>query len=323
MGLVDDEGVVAQQLPVMLHLGQQDAVGHDLDEGVVAGLIGEPHLVADRRTDFGAELFGDPLRDGARRDPPGLGMPDLAGDAAAKFQADLRQLRGLPRTGLARDDDHLVVADGRGDLVLPLADRQLRRVGNHGHRVPSRLHPGGRRLQLGGDLAERRVASGRVAQRGGAVQAPAQPVPIARHQPGQACSQLGKRRCQSCGLHSSAREIRTQDGYGVPRWPTIFRPRSFHAGCRAAAPLHHRTGRMDDRQCRGGSRISWLSAALSRCAATRSPSTSSCACRTAASVQAAAKSRPAPPPPQRGRPGGTRRSPACRASLCPRCSRTA
>jgi len=27
-------------------------------------------------------------------------MPDLAGDAAAKFQADLRQLRGFPRAGL-------------------------------------------------------------------------------------------------------------------------------------------------------------------------------------------------------------------------------
>src|SRR5215471_9563626 len=229
VSLIDDEGVVAQQLPVLLHLGQEDSVRHHLDEGVVAGLIGEPHLVADRRTDLGAELVGDPLRHGARRDPPGLGMPDLAGDATAEFQADLRQLCGLPRAGLARDDDHLVVADGRGDLVLPLADRQLRRVGNRGHRVPPCLHPGGGRLQLGDDLAERRVARGLVAQRGGTVQAPAQPAPVVLHQPGQACSQLSQRRCQGCGLHSGARETRTQDGYGIPRWLTLFRPTSFHA----------------------------------------------------------------------------------------------
>src|SRR5262249_14433919 len=201
-----------------------------------AGLIGEPDLVADRGTDLGAELFGDPLRHRARRDPAGLGMADLAGDAAAKLQTDLRQLRGLPRAGFARDDDHLVVADGRGELVLPLADRQLRRVGNRGHRAPSRLDPGGGRLQLGDDPAERLVARGRVAQRGGTVQALAQPAPIARHQPGQACSQLGKRRCQSRGLHSGAREIRTQDGYGVPGWLTLFRPTSFHAWAWLSAP---------------------------------------------------------------------------------------
>ncbi len=96
VSLVDDQRVVTQQPPVLLHLGQQDSVGHHLDEGVVAGLVGEPHLVADRRADLGAELVGDPLRHGAGRDPPRLGVADLAGDAAAKLQADLRQLRGFP-----------------------------------------------------------------------------------------------------------------------------------------------------------------------------------------------------------------------------------
>ena len=136
--LVDDQGVVAQQPPVPLHLGQQDPVGHHLDQGAVAGLVGEPHLVADGGADLGAEFGGDPLRHRAGRDPSGLGMSDLAGNAAAELQADLRQLRGLPRTGFARDDDHLVVADGRGDLVLALADRQVRRVGHHGHRGAGR-----------------------------------------------------------------------------------------------------------------------------------------------------------------------------------------
>ena len=188
VSLVNDEGVVAQQLPVLLHLGQQDPVGHHLDEGVVAGPIGESHLVADRRTDLGAEFLGDPLRHGARRDPPGLGMPDLAGDATAKLKADLRQLRCLPRTGLASDDDHLVIANDLGDCVLALADRQLRRVGNRRHRAPSFLNPGGSRLELDDDLAECLIAPSSVAQRGGTLQAAAQPALIARHQTGQACS---------------------------------------------------------------------------------------------------------------------------------------
>src|SRR5207247_2687980 len=108
--------------------------------------------------DLGAELFGDPLRHAARRDPPGLGMPDLAGDTTAKLKADLRQLCGLPRAGLARDDDHLVIADGRCELVLALADRPLRGVGDGRYRAPSRLDPGGGRLHLGADPAERLVA---------------------------------------------------------------------------------------------------------------------------------------------------------------------
>jgi len=142
VSLVDDESVVAQQLPVPLHLGQQDPVRHDLDQRAVAGFVGEPDLVADRRADLGAELVGDPLGHGAGRDPPRLGMPDLASDAPAQLQADLRQLRGFPRAGLARDDDHLVVADGRGDLVPPLADREPGRIGHHRHRAPARFHSG-------------------------------------------------------------------------------------------------------------------------------------------------------------------------------------
>ena len=49
-------------------------------------------------------------------------------DVAAEFEADLRQLGGLARPGLAGDDHDLVVADGARDLLPPLADRQLGRV---------------------------------------------------------------------------------------------------------------------------------------------------------------------------------------------------
>ena len=108
MGLVEDERVVAQQPAVALDLGEQDAVGHQLDQRAVAGLVGEPHGVADGLAQRGAELVGDALGDGARGEPARLGVADGAADAAAELQADLRQLGGLARAGLAGDDDDLV-----------------------------------------------------------------------------------------------------------------------------------------------------------------------------------------------------------------------
>ena len=93
--LVDDDRVVAAQQPVALDLGQQDAVGHHLDQRVVAGLVGEPDLVADRLAELDAELLGDALGDGAGGDPARLGVPDLPVDAAAQLEADLGELGGL------------------------------------------------------------------------------------------------------------------------------------------------------------------------------------------------------------------------------------
>ena len=130
MGLVDDERVVAAQHRIRLDLRQQDAVRHELDEGRGADLVRETHLVADHLAPLAAhglaELVGDAVRDGARREPARLGVPDHAGHAAAQLHADLRQLRRLTRARLARHNDHLVVADGARDLVAPGAHRQVR-----------------------------------------------------------------------------------------------------------------------------------------------------------------------------------------------------
>jgi len=62
-------------------------------------------------------------------------VPDQPLRAAAQLKADLRQLGGLARAGLPRDDHDLVVADRGEDLVLALRERQLRRVaqGKVGH----------------------------------------------------------------------------------------------------------------------------------------------------------------------------------------------
>ncbi len=123
--LVEDQRVVTQQPPVPLDLGEQNAIGHQLDQRAVAGLIGEAHGVADGVAERGAELVGDALRNGARRQPPGLRVSDGPADAAAEVQADLRQLSGLARARRARDDHHLVLVDGLGQLVAVLTDGQV------------------------------------------------------------------------------------------------------------------------------------------------------------------------------------------------------
>ncbi len=150
--LVDDQRVVTAEQAVALQLGKQDAVGHHLDQRAVAGRVVEPHLVADRGAQLGAEFGGDPLGHAAGGDPPRLGVPDLPGHPAAQLQADLGQLGGLARSRLPGDDHHLVVPDGRGYLVLDLADRQLGGIGDdRGQGTPSLGTRGGaRRDRRGG-----------------------------------------------------------------------------------------------------------------------------------------------------------------------------
>ncbi len=156
-------------------------------------MIGEADLVADGGAHLGAEFLGDPLGHGAGRDPAGLGVADLAGDAPAELEADLGQLGGLARAGLAGDDDDLVAGDDRGDLVLELADRQLGRIRDDRDGGAAGLHPGRGRVEFAGQAAERVVARAGVAQARGLVQAAVQPPLVAQHQAGQGGSQLSER----------------------------------------------------------------------------------------------------------------------------------
>jgi hypothetical protein len=103
VGLVDDQGVVASQHPVSLELGEQDAVGHQLDPAGLRRPVGEPHLVADDLAERGLELLGDPLGHGSGGNPAGLRVADQLASGAtgtprapAELEADLRQLGGLP-----------------------------------------------------------------------------------------------------------------------------------------------------------------------------------------------------------------------------------
>ena len=136
MSLVDDDRVVPFEHPVAVELVEQDAVGHELDAGVLADLVGEPDLVADEAAELGAELLGDAFGYRACGDASWLSVPDRL---PPELKADLGQLRRLARAGRAGDDDDLVVPDDRRDVVLLLADRQVGRVGDRGNHEPSSL----------------------------------------------------------------------------------------------------------------------------------------------------------------------------------------
>ena len=132
MGLVDDQRVIAQQASVALDLGEQDAVGHQLDQRSVARVVVEAHRIPDGVAKRNAQLVGDPLRDGAGGQPARLRVADGAANPAAELEADLGQLRRLARTGLASDDDHLMLADRFRELITHRADGQIG-IGNGRH----------------------------------------------------------------------------------------------------------------------------------------------------------------------------------------------
>ncbi len=144
--LVDDQRVVAPQHPVALQLGEEDAVGHDADEGVLARTVVEADRVSDRLPDRGAELAGDALGDRARGDTARLRVTDQPGDAAPGFEAQLRQLRALAGTGFAGDDHDSVLRQRGEQLVVAGRDRQLGGIAERAggdERVTDRLSTGG------------------------------------------------------------------------------------------------------------------------------------------------------------------------------------
>ena len=119
--LVDDQRVVRLQQRVGLRLGEQNAVRHQLDGRARREIVGEAHLVADHLAERRAEFLGDASAGRRRGEPARLRVADQAraarAEAAAEFEADLRQLGGLARARLAADDDNLVAGDRARDFV--------------------------------------------------------------------------------------------------------------------------------------------------------------------------------------------------------------
>ena len=125
VGLVNDDRVVGFKQRVVLGLGQQNTVGHQLDRCILRQAILKTHLVAHHIAQGRFELFGNPFGHTAGCNAPRLGMANpftplprrRIEPAAAQGQGNLGQLRGFARTGLAADDDDLVICHGLRNFV--------------------------------------------------------------------------------------------------------------------------------------------------------------------------------------------------------------
>ena len=116
--LVDDDGVVgACSRRSFCDLGQQDAVGHQLDQTVGAGVIMKADLVADPVAERRVQLGGNAPGHAASGNAPRLSVTEHALATPTDRQADLGQLGGLSRAGLAANHDHLIRLDRVGDPV--------------------------------------------------------------------------------------------------------------------------------------------------------------------------------------------------------------
>ena len=59
--LVNDDGVVGLEQRIGLRLGQQNAVGHELDRGIATQAVLKAHLETDHITERRLEFLGDAL----------------------------------------------------------------------------------------------------------------------------------------------------------------------------------------------------------------------------------------------------------------------
>ena len=125
MRLVEDQHRVVAEQGIALDLGQQDAVGHELDARLPAGVVVEAHLAADLAPPVDAEFLGHAAGHAHRRHAPRLGAADAPGAVAEHLQAHLRQLGGLARAGLTRQHDHLVRPDRRQDVLAACGDGEV------------------------------------------------------------------------------------------------------------------------------------------------------------------------------------------------------
>ena len=125
MGLIDDDGIIGAQAGITLGFGQQDAVGHNLDIGILLRTFFKPNFIPDRFTGFLPQFFSDTAGNSRSGDPARLGASDEPIDTSAGRQAEFRQLGGLAGTGLTGNDNDLMIDYGLNDLFFFGKDRQI------------------------------------------------------------------------------------------------------------------------------------------------------------------------------------------------------
>ena len=121
MGFVDDYHRILRQKKVLLNLPQKHSISHEFHFCILSHIALVPDLI--RYLGGGqVELMRHPVSHCSGRHPTRLGHPNHSAlTGITGFEEELRQLRCLSTTSLAREDSHLVLPDRLHDDLL-LAD---------------------------------------------------------------------------------------------------------------------------------------------------------------------------------------------------------
>ena len=119
VGFIDNDGIVGVKETVPLGLGEQNAVGHELDARRPGRSVLEPDLEGHEALAGISHLLRNATGESDRGDAPRLGAADESPDPAPGFETHFRDLSTLPGPRLPRDDHNLVFPN-RPDDLLPL-----------------------------------------------------------------------------------------------------------------------------------------------------------------------------------------------------------
>ncbi len=113
--LVEHDGADAREPRVAEEPTRQEPLGHEAQARARRRHVVEAHRVSHRLPHALPQLLRDALGGEARRQPPGLEHPDLAGDDASREEGP-GNAGGLPRARGRLDDERGRLPQGRDDL---------------------------------------------------------------------------------------------------------------------------------------------------------------------------------------------------------------
>ena len=122
VGFVNDNRVVLIEPPIMLGLGEQNPIRHQLDVRLRRSRICKSDFESDFASHGDIQFFGDSRSNGPGCNPAGLSMTNQSFNAASQFQADLGKLRRFSGSRFAAENDHLVITNDFGNFFTSLTD---------------------------------------------------------------------------------------------------------------------------------------------------------------------------------------------------------
>ena len=144
MRLIHNDAVVICQQWISLRFGQQNAIGHQLNEGVIAAPVVETDRAADFTTPLNLQFLRDAARNGKCRHASWLGAADFGFNPQSGFEAHFGNLGGFAGTGFTGDNHNLMSPDGRNDVIFSRCDGQVRWIIYRRYLQPALLSPGHR-----------------------------------------------------------------------------------------------------------------------------------------------------------------------------------